>query len=143
MTRLLPFAAVALALLAAGCKEGTSTAPASDPANPSKTRKLTLRTLVGHKVHRDGTDVIEVMIDRDGFDGPVAVELRNLPTGVSRVTEDTTIPAGKGSIKLTVKATPDAPLVKGHVVQVGAKAKDQADLPEAVTDFKLDVLEKQ
>lgn len=47
------------------------------------------------------------------------------------------IPADKSSI--TIKAGPTAGLADDHVVTEAAKAKDQADLPEAATTFKLDV----
>jgi hypothetical protein len=43
---------------------------------------------------------------------------------------------------VTVKAAPNAASVEDHVVTVLARAKDQKDLPEATTTFKLDVKPK-
>ena len=83
-----------------------------------------------------------VSIDRDGFSGPVAVELKNLPKGVTVETKELTLPADKNSLTVTIKAAPDAPAVVDHVVQLMAKAKEQSDLPEATTDFKLTVKTK-
>lgn len=131
--------AVAAGLVAlAGCNQGTSSAPATAPGQTAP-RRLTVRALYEHKVHRDGTDELTVTVDRDNFAGPVTVAVRDLPAGVSLVTTDMTIPAGKESLTVTVKATPDAPLVDDHVVRVAATAPD---MPEASTTFKLDVMPK-
>lgn len=140
MTRSL-IAAVGAGLVAlSGCNQGTSTAPPTAPGQPAgAARKLTVRALYEHKAHRDGTDELTVGVDRDNFTGPITIELRDLPAGVSLATTDMSIPAGKDSLTVTVKATPDAPLVDDHVVRVAAKA---ADMPEASTTFKLDVLPK-
>jgi len=139
--------AVGVAVFAlAGCgKEATSTAPAKPGTQapgekPGEIRKLTVKAPGTQNVTRDMTTEFSVSVDRDNFAGPIDIELRDLPKGVSIVTKEMTIPAGKDSLTVTVKAAPDAPVVENHVVKVAAKAKD---MPEAVTDFKLDVKAKK
>lgn len=139
-------AAVGVAVFAlAGCgKEGTSTAPPKPDTQapgekPGEKRKLTVKAPGGQNVTRDMTTDFSVSVDRDNFAGAITIELRDLPKGVSVVTKEMTIPAGKDSLTVTVKAAPDAPVMENHVVRVSAKA---TDMPEAVTDFKLDVKAK-
>ncbi|MBA4066127.1 MAG: hypothetical protein C0501_20900 [Isosphaera sp.] len=141
MTKLAPLAVV-LGLLAGGCKEASTSAPSKDPAKPNSPRKLTVKSPGDQTVTQDRTDEMTVGLDRDNFSGPVAVELKNLPKGVTVETKDLTAAADKNSLTVTIKAAPDAPPVVDHVVQVTARAKDQADLPEATTDFKLTVKSK-
>jgi len=50
-----------------------------------------------------------------------------------------TIAAGKDSLTVTVKVAPARELRENHVVKVVAKAKD---MPEAATDFKVDIKAK-
>jgi len=129
----------------AGCgKEGTSSAPAKPGTQapgekPGENRKLTVKAPGTQNVTRDMTTEFSVSVDRDNFAGAIDIELRDLPKGVSIVTKEMTIPAGKDSLTITVKAAPDAPVMENHVVKVAAKAKD---MPEAATDFKLDVKAK-
>jgi hypothetical protein len=129
-------------LAAVGCKEATVSAPSKNPDRPNAARKLTVKSPGNQTVTQDQTDDMTVSVDRDNFSGPVTIDVRNLPQGVSLVTKDLTLPADKNSVTVTVKANPDAPPVVDHVVQVAAKAKDQSDLPETVTDFKLTVKAK-
>jgi hypothetical protein len=129
-----------------GCgKESTSTAPPKTDTQapgekPGPTRKLTVKAPGNQSVVMDQTTEFTVSVDRDHFAGDIGIELRDLPKGVTLETKETTIPAGKDSVKLTVKAAPDAPAVEHHVVKVAAKAKE---MPEAVSDFKLDVKPKK
>ena len=67
------------------------------------------------------------------------MEIRNLPAGVSVVTPDMTIPAGKDSMEVTVKAEKDAKVVDNHKVQIAVKPREQKDIPEAVVQFDMDV----
>jgi ABC-type Fe3+-hydroxamate transport system substrate-binding protein len=133
---------IGAALLAAGCQQGSSTAPSTNPNRPGDTRKLTVTSPGDQTVTQDRTDEMTISINRDNFSGPVAIELRNLPAGVELVTKDLTIPADKSSITVTIRANPTAAPADDHVVTVVAKAKEQADLPEATTTFKLDVKSK-
>ena len=129
----------------AGCgKEATSTAPAKPGTqatgeNSGEKRKLTVKAPGTQNVTRDMTTEFSVSVDRDNFAGSIEIELRDLPKGVSIVTKEMTIPAGKDSVTVTVKAALDAPVIESHMVKVAAKAKD---MPEAVTEFKLDVKPK-
>jgi hypothetical protein len=62
-----------------------------------------------------------------------------MPKGVTVGTKDLTLPADKDSLKVSIKAAPDAPAVVDHVVQVVAES---ADMPEVASDFKLTVKSK-
>lgn len=127
-----------------GCKEGTSQAPpkAGQVGDQTKPRKLSVTSPGGQVVMQDQTDELTVSVTRENLTSPVSVELRDLPNGVKVTTQDMTIPAGKDSITVTIKADSNATVAKDHVVKVAAKAKDEKDLPEAITDFKLDVKAK-
>jgi hypothetical protein len=123
-----------------GCNKGTSVAPSSNPAKPSDQRKLTVTEMGKQKVTQDQTEDMTISIGRTHFDGPVTIALENLPTGVSVTTKEMTIPAGKDSLVVTVKAEPKAPVVTDHAVTVSAKAPD---MPAATATFKMDVLAKK
>ena len=136
-------AAAGLALLVlTGCQQGSSTAPSTDPSRPGAARKLTITSPGEQKITQDGTDELTVSIRRDNFTGPVDIELRDLPKGVTVVSKDLTIPGDKNSLTVALKAALDTATLDDHPVTVVAKAKDQKDLPEAVTTFKLDVKAK-
>jgi len=143
MIRFAHIAVICGLLAAVGCgKTETSSAPSKDPAKPNTPRKLSVTGPTGQTVTQDRTDEMTVSVNRDGFSGPVTISLKNLPKGVTLETKDLTLPADKNSLKVTVKAAPDAPAVVDHVVQVMAKADGQADLPEVASDFKLTVKSK-
>jgi hypothetical protein len=143
MIRFAHIAVICGLLASVGCgKTVTSSAPSKDPAKPNAARKLSVKGPTGQSVTQDRADEMTISVDRDGFSGPVAIELKNLPRGVTVETKDLTLPADKNSLKVTVKAAPDAPAVVDHVVQVVAKAKEEADLPEVASDFKLTVKSK-
>ena len=127
------------ALILTGCNMSSTTAPATNPAKPEQTRELTVTSPGEQDVARNGTEKFSVRIDRDNFAGPVAVEIKNLPDGVSVVTPELTIPAGKDSVDVTVKASPEAKVVKDHKVQIVVRAKDQKDMKEATVQFDMDV----
>lgn len=123
----------------AGCNQTTTTAPGTNPNKPGEARQLTVTSPGEQGVARNGTEKFTIRIDRDNFDGVIEVEIKNLPAGVSVVTPQMTIPAGKDSLEVTIKAAPDAAVVNDHKVQIVARAKDQKDLKEAVVQFDLDV----
>ncbi|HEY1186736.1 MAG TPA: hypothetical protein VGE74_03715 [Gemmata sp.] len=135
------FATLALVILlvSTGCDKSSSTAPATNPTEPGETRELTVISPGDQNVARNGTDKFSVRIDRDNFAGPVEVEIKNLPAGVSVVTPELTIPTGKDSVDVTVKASPNAKLVNDHKVQIAVRAKDQKNMKEATIQFDLDV----
>lgn len=145
MKKLIGAAVAASVVALAGCgKEGTSTAPPKPESQPSgnanERRKLVVKAPGEQNVTRGQTTEFSVSIDRENFAGAVDIELRNLPSGVSMVTKDRTIPAGQDSLKFTIKAEADATVAEDHKVTVAAKAQD---MPEAITDFKLDVKAKK
>jgi len=126
-----------------GCnKETTTSAPSRDTGKPNTPRKLSVTSPGSQTITQDRTDELTVSISRDGFSTPVTIELKNLPKGITVETKDLTLPADKNSLTVTIKAAPDATAVVDHVVQVTVKAKDQSDLPESTTDFKLTVKTK-
>ena len=143
MIRFAHIAIICGLLAAVGCgKTATSSAPSKDPVKPNTPRKLSVKGPTGQSVTQDRADEMTISVDRDGFSGPVTIELKNLPKGVTVETKDLTLPADKNSLKVTVKAAPDAPAVVDHVVQVVAKAKEESDMPEVASDFKLTVKSK-
>lgn len=131
-----------LALTAVGCGTGTATAPSKDPNKPNAERKLKVTVPNSESVTQDRTEEVSISISRDHFTGPVAIEFRSLPAGVSVTTQDMVIPADKSDLKVTLKATATAQPAKDHAVMVAARAKDEKDLPEATANFKLDVKSK-
>ncbi|HEY1187469.1 MAG TPA: hypothetical protein VGE74_07410 [Gemmata sp.] len=143
MNRFARLAIVLGLLVAVGCgKTASSTAPSKDPAKPNTPRKFSVKAPASQTVTQDRADEMTVSVDRDGFSAPVNIELKNLPKGVTVETKELTIPADKDSLKVTIKAAPDAPAVVDHVVQVVGKAKGEADMPEVASDFKLTVKSK-
>jgi hypothetical protein len=129
-------------VLFVGCNTATNTAPSADPSQPDKVRELSVTVSRDQTVKQNATDELAVSISRKNFETPVAIELRNLPPGVDVVTPDMTIPAGKTSINLTIRAKPDAKEVKDHKVQVAAIPKEESEMKEVVVDFKLAVKPK-
>jgi hypothetical protein len=142
MKRLTILSAAVAALIAAGCEQGSSTAPSTNKNKPGEVRALKVTSPGSQTITQDKTDEMTVSINRDNFSGAVDIDLKNLPSGVTLETKDLTIPADKSSLVLTIKAGPTAPPVVDHAVTVSAKAKDQSDLKEATVDFKLTVKSK-
>ena len=131
---------VVLALAGCGGEKGSSTAPPKAGTDTGgKPRTLTVKAPGDQSVVQDKTTEFKVSVTRDKFDGPVTVAVTDLPKGVSLVTTDMTVPAGKDSLAVTVKAAADAPAVKDHVVKVAAKTEG---MPDAEATFKLDVKAK-
>jgi hypothetical protein len=131
-------------ILFTGCStSGTgATAPSTNPDKPNAARKLTVKVPVEKTIKQNGTVDVDISISRDHFAGPVDIEIRHLPAGVSVVTPDLTIPAGKDSVKATLRAAADAKVVVDAKFQVAAKAKEQKDMPEDVQDVKIEVKAK-
>lgn len=139
MTRPILCGAVLGALALAGCTKATTTAPGTNPDKPSSTRKLTVTSPGDQSVTVNNTDKFTVHISRDHFDGPVEVQVKALPPGVTVVTPNMTIPAGQSSLEVTIKADDKAQPVEKHPAQVVARAKDQPDLQETSVGFGVTV----
>lgn len=136
-------AAGAALLAAVGCgKEGSSTAPPKP--GQSDARKLTVKAPGEQSVTQGETAKFTVSIDRTGFAGDVDIDVQDLPAGVTKVNSELmTIPAGRDSLEVTVKADPGAKPVEDHVVKVVARPKGNKDLPETTpAPFKMDVKAK-
>lgn len=129
---------LALGLIGAvGCEQKSTTSP--NPNNPNSPRKLTVTTKNSQTITQDKTDEIDVAVTRKEFNGPVELEVKNLPKGVSLETKDLTIPEGKNTLTLTLKAAPDASPVTDHVFHIVAKSKE---VESVTTDVKLTVKAK-
>jgi len=139
---LLPLMGFAL-IVATGCKPSGSASGSSTEQDPSKTRKLTVKSPGDQTVKVDGTDEFTISISRDNFKGPVAVEIKNLPQGVSVTTQDLTIPADKDSVKVAVKASGSAKVADNNKVTATAKAKEEKNMDEAHVDFAIHVKPKE
>jgi len=130
-------------IVATGCKpSATATGSSTEPGDTSKVRKLSVKAPKDVSVKQNGTDEFEISINRDNFKGPVAIELKNLPSGVSVTTQDMTIPAGKDSIKVALKANADAKTADNNRVTVTGKAKEEKGMEEAVGEMVVHVKPK-
>jgi len=130
-------------VIGTGCKPSGTATGSSTESDPSKVRKLTVKAPGDQSVKQNGTDEFEVSINRDNFKGPVAVEIKNLPEGVSVTTQELTIAPDKDSIKVAVKANANAKVVDNHKAMVSAKAKEEKDMKEATTEFVINVKPKE
>ena len=131
-----PTPLTALGLLAvglAGCADGF---PAG-PDDPTARRGISVRGIDGLTVARGKTADVTIDLARENFNGPVEITLADLPDGVSLVTKDTTIPAGRDSLTITLRAGPDARL-GGHIVGVVARGSGEKDVG-AKGNFALEV----
>lgn len=142
MKRLILAGVVVAAVGLAGCKEGSSVAPSTNPNRPQDARKLDIKSPGSQTITQDATDEMTISIDRHNFQGPITIGLDSatLPKGISVVTKELTIPEGKDSLTLTIKATPNATPTEGHKVRVTASG---SGMPEAATDFPLTVKAKK
>jgi hypothetical protein len=122
-----------------GCDKASSTAPGTNPNKPSEVQKLTIVVKDTQTITQDRTDEISVGVNRDHFKEPVTLDVKKLPSGVTLVTRDLTIPADKSTITLTIKAAPDATPVEGHMFEITGSAKG---LPEVTNHVKLTVKAK-
>lgn len=85
--------------------------------------KLQMTAPADHSVERGNTNSIAIKVDRHGFEGPVDIAFSGLPQGVT-VPAGGSIPAGDSSRDFVLAATPEATLVKGHLVTVVASSRD-------------------
>jgi hypothetical protein len=126
--------AIGLALALAGCQETTSTGPATTTTDTGKPalKKLSLVAATSQTIIQGATDDVAIKITRDNFNDPVTIRLNDLPAGVEVVGEEAVIPAGQNSIKLQLKAAPDA-VVGEHQVKIDAQAPGLADNVQTFT----------
>lgn len=85
--------------------------------------ELSLTAPADQTLHRGRTNSVAIMVNRDGFEGPVEISFANLPQGVS-VPAGGTIPAGESVRDFVLRASADALLVRDHPVTVTASARD-------------------
>lgn len=99
--------------------------------------KLKIVKPMDQTVARGKTTDFDVLIGRDEFSGPVALQLSQLPAGVHVTNTKMEIPNAETALTLTLHADPNAAMVTNQRVVVTAKA---ADL-EVSEDFRLTVKE--
>lgn len=109
----------ALSASLAGCASTTSTNDRGD--------ELTLYAPVDQTLRRGETNSVTVRVGRDGFKGPVALEIEQLPSGLEVVEEEPMIGPDSNFGEFTLYARPDAELVTGHPVRVVAHGGDGLD----------------
>jgi hypothetical protein len=103
-------------------------------------RKLTLVKPTDQTIDQGETDEVAIMIDRDKFNDPVEIKVRDLPAGVQVATgSKASILASDKSVNITLVAAPDAKPVSDHRVAVVASAPG---LPDVTEYFKLTVKQK-
>lgn len=122
-----------------GCEQKSGTAPSTDPNKPDATRKLTITVADSQTITQGGTDDVMVNVNRDNFKDEVKIEVSDLPKGVTLDSKDVTIPADKSNITLRLKADPDAPTFKDHMIHIVGKSKD---IKSDVANVKLTVKSK-
>jgi hypothetical protein len=94
-------------------------------------RKLTLVAPADQNVKQASTEKVAIAIVRRGFDGPVEIDVDDLPSGVSMLGgTHAMIPAGSLTTDLTLLAEPNAKPVRDHKVQVNAKGPDGLKVTE-------------
>ena len=80
-----------------------------------------------HCVYQGGRQRLDILVWRmNGFDGPIQVEARNLPPGVTA--DPITIGPGMKWGTLIVTAAPDAPIGEGEIQVVGTAERDSGKL---------------
>jgi hypothetical protein len=109
-----------------GCEQKTTTS--SNPNNPNSPRSITIDTKSSQTITQDKTDEIDVLITRKEFNGPVDLEVKDLPKGVTLETKDLTIGGDKNKLTLTLKAAPDATPVVDHTFHIVTKSKEVASV---------------
>lgn len=125
---------IGLALAAFGCQETTSTGPATKTnasGNP-EVKKLSLEAATSQTIKQGATDDLSIKIKRDNFDDPVTIRLNDLPEGVEVVGKEAVIPSGQNSIKVQLKAAPDA-AVGEHKIKIDAQAPGLANNEQTLT----------
>ncbi len=120
---LLPLGLVALSF---GCASTTVT---------KEGKALTLLRPKNQNLERGETNKVLITIQRDGFSGPVEIELQDLPSGV-RVVEKAVVPAGDTFQSFTLFAEADAEPVAHHTVTIVAKGPDGLAAEER---FQIDI----
>jgi hypothetical protein len=129
-------AALAASLTACAALGPDPVAPGSGASDAAAPAALSLEQPSNQSLVRGETNRVKVAVRREGVEGDVALEVKNLPTGVEVIGAEPRIADGADSVELTLYAKPDADLVTGHAVAVTARAPDDVT---ATRWFHLDV----
>ena len=106
----------------------------------AKGKKLTLTKPADQTIRRGETNDIKISIDREDFRDAVTVHFEGLPQGVRVQDETRQIMAEDSSGTFTLRADPDAMVVKDQEVRVVVSAPGGG--PTATQQFKLTVKDK-
>jgi len=100
---------------------------------------LTLNLPKTETITAGDTAPVKLSITRKEFDGPVTIKFEQLPTGVTLVESDLTIPKGVTEKTFTLKAADNA-TGKGHAIKVSASAESMTAGP---MEFVLNIKDKK
>lgn len=134
MKKILSFAVVLPVVIAlTGC-------PAKEKTTLSDgDKKFTLASDREVSIPQGGVATLVVSAARTGFDQDVKLTIDKLPPGVQLTGEELVISKGTKEVKVTLKADPEAKLVKGHETTIQGKA----DKFEATHKLTVNVTEKK
>lgn len=131
--RTLLLATAVAALGIAGCNQQSTTVKGKDG------EKLTLTAPQKVSVNAGETVQFKVVVAREGFDDPVAIEFAQLPEGVTIVETDLKVAKGEKEATYTLKAA-DSAKGTGHAVKVSASSHGMKAGPE---EFTVNIAEKK
>ena len=115
---------VALSIGLGGCAETT--------VRGSEGTELSLAQPSDETVMQGESGDVLVRIDRDDFEGPVEIEVADLPEGVNATDGDTVIQSDEESVVVRLHADPDAVLVDNHEAMVRARAPNGLQVAQKV-----------
>ena len=114
-----------LALLA--CDDGAPTAPASTPSVAVQVASEMLSFKPG------ATGIVDVIVTRRGYAGPVTLAVGGLPAGLTARFEPATLPAGESSGRAALELQATSSLKSGqYMLDVGAAGPAVAGQPSSL-----------
>lgn len=121
------FALLAVVALVAGCDSNPGPiAPVSEPTprRDSGRTGMMLVPLEDHVIRRGASSEVHILVDRGDFDGPVTIQLHNLPLGI-HAAGAVSLSSGESRAVFGLKAGEDAELVNRREILVTAEAGGQ------------------
>jgi hypothetical protein len=105
----------------------------------SDNQELTLVKPTDQTIRRGESNRVAVVIDRDRFEGSIAVRFEGLPRGVRVIEIDRKIGADENAANFTLQADATADLVTNHLVKITVEGPDRLKTSES---FELTVKER-
>lgn len=133
MKTLFSLAAVALVLVSVSACSSSSSSKGPD------SQEITLVKPADQTLRRGESNRVAVVIDRDRFEGPIAVRFEGLPRGVRVLEIDKRIGADENAANYTLQADASADLVTDHVVKITVEGPDRLKTSES---FELTIKER-